>query len=142
MAGVKVQWAFDNDLQACRAYRSNFGDETDTYVASVEEFANSLKGDSRVDMLHISPPCCFFSRNHTVSGKNDERNRATLFCIGRLLRRVRPRIVTLGEVEGQILDGLWQIRLPPKGFSGFHPDGTLDSRATSSAPGALRPRDR
>ena len=53
-----------------------------------------------VDILHLSPPCQFFSPAHTVAGKDDEMNTAASFVIWELLRRIKPRIVTLENTFG------------------------------------------
>lgn len=56
--------------------------------------------DFRVDVLHLSPPCQFFSSAHTVAGKDDDMNSASLFAAGPLLDVARPRIVTLEQTFG------------------------------------------
>ena len=56
--------------------------------------------DFQVDVLHLSPPCQTFSPYHVHQGKNDELNQATFFAIEELLKKVKPRIVTLEETFG------------------------------------------
>lgn len=52
------------------------------------------------DILHLSPPCQFFSPAHTVAGLNDEENFAALYACGLLLDRVKPRMGTLEQTVG------------------------------------------
>jgi DNA (cytosine-5)-methyltransferase 1 len=54
----------------------------------------------RVDILHLSPPCQFFSPAHTVAGKDDEMNSATIFACGPLIDAAKPRLLTLEQTFG------------------------------------------
>ena len=101
-AGLDINWAFDGNLNTCEAYEQNFHN-TDVFAGSVDQFL-ALRGNIHVDVLHLSPPCQPFSIAHTIAGVNDESNSATLFCIGELLSRVRPRICTIEEVP-QLIRG-------------------------------------
>lgn len=64
------------------------------------EAQSGLPNRAQVDILHISPPCQFFSPAHTIAGKDDEMNTASLLACGRLLALVRPRVVTLEQTFG------------------------------------------
>ena len=99
-AGLSVKWAFDNDPDACDTYAlNNFG--TRVHCLSVSEICDpQFKADLKVDIMHISTPCQFWSPAHTTPGKDDAANRATLFTIGGLLDRGRPRVVILEQTRG------------------------------------------
>ena len=97
-AGLRVSWGFDFDLPACQSYAKNFF-ATHIYNVAAHEFADSSK-DHRVDIVHLSPPCQFFSPLHTKQGKDDEMNTASLFAILNLLNKTKPRVVTLEQTAG------------------------------------------
>lgn len=101
MAGLRVKWGFDFDLPACRTYARNFFGAT-VYKLAADQFIflPDPNQDLRVDILHLSPPCGYWSKAHTTRGQNDEKNRATLFAIEQILLKAKPRIVTLEEVDG------------------------------------------
>ena len=106
MAGLKVKWGFDFWENACATWRANFGDAT-CYCMPSEEFvgmAQSLTcGDPaevKVDILHLSPPCQYFSPAHTVSGVDDEMNTASLYAVLEVVKVVKPRVVTLEQTFG------------------------------------------
>ena len=57
--------------------------------------------DISCDVLHLSPPCQFFSPAHTVnSEQQDEANSAALLACGHLLSKAKPRIFTLEQTFG------------------------------------------
>lgn len=69
----------------------------------VHEFATLAKARwQNVDIAHISPPCQFFSPNHTQARgtPNDEKNFAASFCVKELLGKIRPRFVTSEQTFG------------------------------------------
>ena len=99
-AGLRVKWAFDFNLPACQAYTLNFFG-TPVYNVWADHFSKS-KGDHKCDICHLSPPCQFFSDAHTIQGKDDEMNTASLFAIFDLLEKAKPRIVTLEQTSGLI----------------------------------------
>ena len=107
-AGFYVKWGFDFDLAAINSYRLNFYN-TDCIVAWAHQFTGISVGDeSKVDVLHLSPPCQVFSWAHTVAGKDDEMNSATFFAVEELVKRTKPRMVTLENTSGlPILHPLW-----------------------------------
>lgn len=99
-AGLRVSWGFDFNLAACQTYTMNFF-RTPIYNVWANEFSEA-KGDFKVDICHLSPPCQFFSDAHTVQGKDDEMNTASLFAIFNLLEKAKPRVVTLEQTSGLI----------------------------------------
>ncbi len=106
-AGLRIAWAFDFNLPACQTYQLNFLG-TPIYNVWANDFSNS-KIDFRVDICHISPPCQFFSPAHTSHGKDDDMNTASLFAIEALLKKAKPRIVTLEETAGLVRTRLHEI---------------------------------
>lgn len=99
-AGFRIEWGFDFNLPACQTYAMNFF-ATPIYNVWANEFAEG-GGDHKVDICHLSPPCQFFSDAHTIMGKDDEMNTASLFAIFNLLEKAKPRIVTLEQTSGLI----------------------------------------
>lgn len=99
MAGLRLKWAFDNEQDMCESYRLNFP-EARVMCISAFDFAMKNNHDCKVDILHLSPPCQFFSPAHTTQGQNDELNTAPSFVISALLRKTQPRIVTLENTSG------------------------------------------
>ena len=98
-AGLRVDWGFDFDPAAITSYSKNFY-RTRCEAIAAHDFAATIKEDFRVDILHLSPPCQTFSPYHVHIGQNDELNSATFFAIEELLRKIKPRIVTLEETFG------------------------------------------
>ncbi|KAK6503582.1 hypothetical protein TWF481_008595 [Arthrobotrys musiformis] len=100
MAGFKVRWGVDHDEAAINSWRSNFGFSIG-YQEDVHEFVTSHE-NTYVDLLHLSPPCQFFSWARTIPGQNDERNEASFFIVPNILNSCRPRAVTVEETDGLI----------------------------------------
>ncbi|CZS98762.1 uncharacterized protein RCO7_06443 [Rhynchosporium graminicola] len=104
MAGLKLLWGFDFNANACLSWRANFPSSichqmaADEFVALAKD--SSGKNSKKVDILHLSPPCQFFSPAHTVNGKDDEKNVASLFAVQELIDVARPRVVTLEQTFG------------------------------------------
>jgi DNA (cytosine-5)-methyltransferase 1 len=106
MAGLRVVWGFDHWNQACSTWRANFPYAT-CYELTSQRFIVTTQGskfrkpvDVKVDVLHLSPPCQYFSPAHTVNCPNDEMNIASLFAVGAVIKAARPRIVTLEQTFG------------------------------------------
>ena len=99
-AGLRIKWGFDFNLAACQTYAMNFF-RTPIYNVWANQFSEA-KGDYKVDICHLSPPCQFFSDAHTIQGKDDDMNTASLFAIFNLLDKAKPRIVTLEQTSGLI----------------------------------------
>ncbi|KAK7536236.1 S-adenosyl-L-methionine-dependent methyltransferase [Phyllosticta citribraziliensis] len=101
MAGLEVKFGVDNNESACNTYRQNF---RHAHVRCIDatDFAKGFATNQEppVDILHMSPPCQFFSQAHTTDGKDDEKNSAALFTIGELIKQIKPRIATLEETSG------------------------------------------
>ena len=99
MAGLQVQWGFDSSLNAYKTYKSNFPHAA--LLLSAKEFVTEQGRDSKVDILHLSPPCQAFSQaNTTPNASKDKINIAASMMIGRILLKARPRIVTLEQTPG------------------------------------------
>jgi DNA (cytosine-5)-methyltransferase 1 len=111
MAGLKVIWGFDKDIHACNSWQLNFPDATLYHEWADELIQRGMKNPSclRSDILHLSPPCQYFSPAHTLVGKDDEMNMASLFACGMLLDVAKPRIATLEQTFGIVLLSRFQI---------------------------------
>jgi DNA (cytosine-5)-methyltransferase 1 len=106
MAGLKLKWGFDFWDNACTTWKANFS-EAACYCVSSDEFvgmAQNPRGDYleeiKVDILHLSPPCQYFSPAHTVNGIDDEMNIASLYAVLEVVKAVKPRVVTLEQTFG------------------------------------------
>lgn len=101
MAGLKVVWGFDNNQPAAANWRLNFP-EAILHEMDVTDLVRDPTAGTmlKVDVLHLSPPCQFFSPAHTVDGINDKENFAAIFSVGEILDVVRPRVGTLEQTYG------------------------------------------
>ena len=54
----------------------------------------------RTDVLHLSPPCQYFSPAHTIPGTEDDANIFAQFGGFDLIQKVRPRLITLEQTFG------------------------------------------
>ena len=99
LAGLRIVWAFDFEKNACESYLLNFPD-VDVRNAWAHEFSGDTATTRTVDICHMSPPCQFFSDAHTKDGKDDETNTASLFAVGQLIEKSKPRVVTLEQTFG------------------------------------------
>ena len=99
MAGLRVQWGSDHNEHACLSWSQNFP-FANILQRDIFEVITRQSGLSRVDILHLSPPCQFFSPAHTTAGQNDEANTAASFAIAGMLQCAKPRIVTLENTSG------------------------------------------
>ncbi|KAI0401104.1 S-adenosyl-L-methionine-dependent methyltransferase [Xylaria palmicola] len=98
-AGFQVKLACDNHPGACETYSEVF-QEARLYEMDIFRFITDEDARIRVDVLHLSPPCQFWSPAHTCAGVNDEANIAVLFSCRELVRKLRPRLVTLEQTFG------------------------------------------
>lgn len=98
-AGLANTWSFDFNIDAVTTYCKNFPG-CKTYHISANEFVALPPEDLLVDVVHLSPPCQPHSPAHTIAGKDDDRNEASLFCIKECLEASRPRMVTLEQTDG------------------------------------------
>jgi DNA (cytosine-5)-methyltransferase 1 len=99
MAGFKVTRAVDKAAEVWPTYKANFPD-TRLFKGSVDEFIQQHKRHIRADVLHLSPPCQYFSPAHTHSGANDAENIAALFSGNALIKQIRPRLITVEQTFG------------------------------------------
>lgn len=100
-AGLQVQWGFDYSMAACESYRLNFRSAS-VFNVSCDRFTSLVDIDHKVDICHLSPPCQYFSPAHTINGKDDDQNIASLFAVPELLAKAKPRIVTLEQTAGLV----------------------------------------
>ncbi|KAK4117519.1 S-adenosyl-L-methionine-dependent methyltransferase [Canariomyces notabilis] len=98
-AGVKLLFAVDHWANAVESLESNFPDSR-IYQMEVTDFIQDKDIHHNVDMLHLSPPCQFWSPAHTVAGRNDDDNIAVLFSCTDLINKFRPRLFTLEQTFG------------------------------------------
>lgn len=95
--------AIECDHVACKTYAKNFP-KAKLHQERIENFIMPMKEEGLpelyVDVLHLSPPCQYFSPAHTVNGPNDEENIAALFVVSKILAVMRPRVVTLEQTYG------------------------------------------
>lgn len=61
-AGFYVMWGLDKNEAALLAYGANFSN-ADVYLMDAHNFSdlNAAKQKLKIDCLHLSPPCCFWS---------------------------------------------------------------------------------
>lgn len=98
-AGYRVDWGFDADEAAIHSYTKNFFSAR-CEAAPAYVFVSIIKENFRIDVLHISPPCQPYSPAHTRPGQNDEANQAALFAVGEIIKKTKPRVVTLENTFG------------------------------------------
>ncbi|KAF4946092.1 hypothetical protein FGADI_11448 [Fusarium gaditjirri] len=100
MAGFKVQYALDKAPEVWDTYQANFPG-TELYKMSLDQFLSSAQtSHMRVDVLHFSPPCQFFSPAHTHASEHDDANIFALYGCNQLLKKLRPRIITVEQTFG------------------------------------------
>lgn len=100
-AGILIQFALDHWDVAAATYRQNFPN-TKFYEMDAFDFYIDKTINYRVDILHLSPPCQYYSPAHTVPGKNDPYNMACLFACGHIIEKIRPRVFTIEQTFGLI----------------------------------------
>ncbi|KAJ4298526.1 hypothetical protein N0V88_003556 [Collariella sp. IMI 366227] len=99
-ARVRLVFAVDHWSHAAATLRSNFPGTKVYHMPVDENFLGSESTRYRVDILHLSPPCQFWSPAHTVAGKDDEANKTILFSSAPLVKKYRPRLFTLEQTFG------------------------------------------
>ncbi|KAF2005251.1 S-adenosyl-L-methionine-dependent methyltransferase [Amniculicola lignicola CBS 123094] len=133
-AGLVVKWGLEIDHRALQAYTLNHG-HAEPFLMDVRDFPPPLtsKEAIRVDILHLSPPCQYWSMVHTVPGANDQDNYEALYTVQRVLRQVNAKVVTLEMAPGlllkhgrefrQLLNQFWSenynVRYGVRDFSGL-----------------------
>lgn len=109
LAGLHPVFGFDCDEDAIGTYRANFEakgtlgllESVDVFLSRVAQLEPQERQVYMVDILHISPPCQFFSPAHTVANdEKDAENEAVIFSVQQLLQTLKPRIVTVEETFG------------------------------------------
>lgn len=102
LSGLRPKWGFDFSPHASSSWSRNFPMGV-CYNTDAHNFiwrASLARSDFKVDILHLSPPCQFFSPAHTVNGVDDERNVASLFAVEEMIKVTTPRVVTLEQTFG------------------------------------------
>lgn len=105
MAGLHISAGLDMDKNASESWRANFPGATmyQMWVDAFVQMATTTKAYLKCDILHLSPPCQYFSPAHTVAGKNDSMNLASLYSVDVLIKACKPRLVTLEETFGLLI---------------------------------------
>ncbi len=99
MANLMVRWGFDSSFNAYEAYKLNF--PRAALLLAATDFITHNGISSKVDVLHLSPPCQAFSQaNTTPNLYKDKINIAASMTIGEILSVARPRIVLLEQTPG------------------------------------------
>ncbi|KAF2258718.1 S-adenosyl-L-methionine-dependent methyltransferase [Lojkania enalia] len=100
-AGLLVKWGLDHDENAIVAYGANFA-TANIYQLDAHNFPppDAPKESLKVDILHLSPPCKYWSPAHTRPGQNDQANYEAIFTVGAILSELKPRIATLEQTFG------------------------------------------
>ncbi|KAI1183280.1 S-adenosyl-L-methionine-dependent methyltransferase [Nemania serpens] len=98
-AGFQVKVACDHHVGAYNTYAEVFP-EAKLYTLDIFHFITEVQSKIRVDVLHLSPPCQFWSPAHTCAGVNDDANIAVLFSCEKLIEKLRPRLFTLEQTFG------------------------------------------
>lgn len=100
-AGIHIAAAVDHWPDACRTYKANFPNVR-LYDNDVFDFITMPEraSDYNIDILHMSPPCQYFSPNHTQPGRNDDANRDCLSTTMHVVKKTRPRVIVLEQTFG------------------------------------------
>ena len=70
---------------------------------SIHEFIkDSRYSNIKADILHISPPCQYFSPAHTRNAAHDDENIFALFSCCELVKKTKPRLITLEQTFGMV----------------------------------------
>ncbi|OIW31176.1 S-adenosyl-L-methionine-dependent methyltransferase [Coniochaeta ligniaria NRRL 30616] len=97
--GIRIQFALDHWNVAAATYRRNFPN-TEVFEKDAFDFYIDKNIGYCVDILHLSPPCQFYSPAHTIEGRNDAENMACLFACGHIIEKIRPRMFTIEQTFG------------------------------------------
>lgn len=103
-AGLRIMWGFDNNKAALASWRLNFPNAI-AWLYSAEQIT-TVSDNLQVDILHFSPPCQGFSGMNTApnGGQHGDANRDLTLSIPLIIRKVRPRIVTMEQVPAILYD--------------------------------------
>lgn len=101
-AGLNVMFVVDHDSDSCKTQRKNFA-QAKVLKIDIFDFCTSTDRPwMRVTVLHISFPCQYYSAAHTINGQNDEKNVAAGYSVIPILKRCRPRVVTLEQTSNMV----------------------------------------
>jgi DNA (cytosine-5)-methyltransferase 1 len=102
-AGLKIMYGMDADTKTrlSETWTEAFPDSK-FYHELAEDFLERKDRHQRlkIDIIHMSPPCPAFSLAQTKPGPNNEKNRAALTCVSKLLKRTDPRVAILEQTFG------------------------------------------
>lgn len=98
-AGFSVKWGFDKSAYAMETYRRNFKTAV-CETSDIFDFLTNDPGFMRVDICHGSPPCQTFSPAKTVECAHDDANFACIFSCADLMKKAKPRVLTMEETSG------------------------------------------
>lgn len=102
MAGLKIEFGVDSNLEAINCWRANFGAATGLHGDICgREIMRQIEARP-VDVLHASPPCQSFSRANRApgGGRDADYNESAFFKVPEIVARCKPRIFTMEEVPG------------------------------------------
>lgn len=103
-AGFKIQYAVDKAPDVWETYKANFSD-AELFQESIDGFIQASQGRRlRTDVLHLSPPCQYFSPAHTREAAHDDENIFSLFGCNELINKIRPRLITVEQTFGIVRD--------------------------------------
>ncbi|KAH8730545.1 S-adenosyl-L-methionine-dependent methyltransferase [Phaeosphaeriaceae sp. PMI808] len=101
-AGWKIEWGLEKDPTAMAAYRINFPNARHLEMDAHDFPGIVQRSVHKVDHVHMSCPCCYWSENHTVEGRNDEANMLTIYTVQPWLKKLKPRTFSLEQAPGLI----------------------------------------
>ncbi|KAL8671595.1 MAG: hypothetical protein Q9168_003901 [Polycauliona sp. 1 TL-2023] len=106
MAGLTIPWALDHNKAACDTYELNFPSPVRLYREELSDFDSRGRADPRIILLHGSFPCQAWSRsNRRLNPEKDTLNIAASMELGRYLDMARPRVVTMEQTSGLMIEG-------------------------------------
>ncbi|KAK3708012.1 hypothetical protein LTR37_011705 [Vermiconidia calcicola] len=111
-AGLPLSFFLDSWSDACKTQKQNWRGVPVLHM-DIYEFLTEFPDHAylRVDVLHISFPCQPHSSAHTKDGKNDDANIAAGYSAIPILRKCKPRVVTLEQTSGIMThNGGWHFR--------------------------------
>ena len=104
-------WRFDQDLDSIKTYLASTI-YARCEVITANDMVTVLHDYYSIDILHFYPPCPIFSPAYACFGRNDESSEAPLLATEELLKKIRPRIMTLEDTFGpfRALDNLPRLK--------------------------------
>ncbi|TLD20182.1 S-adenosyl-L-methionine-dependent methyltransferase [Venturia nashicola] len=98
LGGATVKYGFDMDEAACESFHLNHP-SAKIHCLEAADYPPPGEDDS-CDIFHLSPPCDYFSPNHTYAGRNDEANTRAMFYTYEKLMSAKPRVHTQENTFG------------------------------------------